>query len=218
MQPVSMPEHHLSEEIILDYAAGAASALTNLAVATHLVYCPHCRAELQRAEALGGLLLADAGAAGVDAGMLDRVLSTLDRPPPAAAAPPSGDSDGLPAPLRRMVVEPLARLRWRLVYPGMWEHRLPVGRTGIARLLWIKPGAAMPQHSHRGGELTVVLRGSYRDELGRFRAGDVAVTDEQVDHRPVADRDQDCICLAVNEGPLRLTGPFGRMVEFFRPH
>jgi putative transcriptional regulator len=35
-----------------------------------------------------------------------------------------------------------------------------------------------------------------------------------VDHRPVAGRSGDCICLAVTDAPLRLTGPIGRL---FRP-
>jgi len=216
MHAARLPEHHLTEEIILDYAAGAAAAPTELAVATHLVFCPACRARLGQAEALGGALLAELEAEPLAADALTKVLARLDVPASPPPVPPG--PVGLPAPLRYLVDKPLAQLKWRPFMPGMWQYRLPMpSARGKARLLWIKPGSAMPQHTHDGGELTVVLHGSYTDELGAFRPGDIAITDETIDHRPVADPGEDCICLAVTEGPLRLTGPIGRLFDRFIP-
>ena len=45
--------------------------------------------------------------------------------------------------------------------------------------------------------------------------GDVAEADPSVNHQPVADPGEDCICLAVTDAPLRLTGPFGRLLNPF---
>ena len=42
----------------------------------------------------------------------------------------------------------------------------------------------------------------------------IAYADDDVDHRPIADEGEDCLCFAVTEGSLRLTGPVGR---FFAP-
>jgi putative transcriptional regulator len=39
-----------------------------------------------------------------------------------------------------------------------------------------------------------------------------------VNHTPVADDDEDCICFAVTDAPLRLTGPVGRIVQSFFKH
>ena len=72
----------------------------------------------------------------------------------------------------------------------------------------------MPKHTHAGNELTLVLAGGFTDARGSYLRGDVAVTDEHVDHQPTADWDEDCLCLAVVDAPLRLTG---RMTRFLNP-
>ena len=79
----------------------------------------------------------------------------------------------------------------------------------------IKSGTAMPSHTHEGTELTLVLAGGFSDERGHFLRGDLAEVDASVDHRPIADPGDDCICLAVTDAPLRLTGPFGRLLNPF---
>ncbi len=73
----------------------------------------------------------------------------------------------------------------------------------------------MPSHTHAGLELTLVLQGGFCDRTGHFLRGDVAEADSDVDHRPVADDDGPCLCLAVTDAPLRLTGRVGRMLNPF---
>jgi putative transcriptional regulator len=41
------------------------------------------------------------------------------------------------------------------------------------------------------------------------------IADESVDHCPIADEEGDCLCLAVTDAPLRLTGRFGRFLNPF---
>ena len=36
-------------------------------------------------------------------------------------------------------------------------------------------------------ELTLVLRGAFKDESGHYRAGDIEITDDSVEHTPIAD-------------------------------
>jgi putative transcriptional regulator len=43
----------------------------------------------------------------------------------------------------------------------------------------------------------------------------VAEADHEVDHRPVADEGEDCLCLVVTDAPLKLTGRLGRLVNPF---
>jgi putative transcriptional regulator len=104
---------------------------------------------------------------------------------------------------------------WRTVLPGIREFHVPHAEKagGEASLLWIKPGRIMPSHTHDGAEVTLVLKGGFSDASGHYRRGDIAFADSDVDHRPRADEDEDCICFAVTDAPLRLTGPFGRIVQ-----
>ena len=104
---------------------------------------------------------------------------------------------------------------WK-AHKGFDEAELLAEVPGFrTRLMRIKSGTAMPAHTHRGNELTLVLTGGFSDEHGHFLRGDLAEADASVKHQPVADPGEDCICLAVTDAPLRLTGPVGRLLNPF---
>ena len=92
---------------------------------------------------------------------------------------------------------------------------VPTSSAASARLLFIPAGAAVPDHGHRGVELTMVLQGAFSDEVDRFARGDVEVADEELEHMPVADPGEDCICLAVTDAPLRFNSWIPRLVQPF---
>lgn len=98
---------------------------------------------------------------------------------------------------------------------GVKQAVLRTKGNAKARLLRIPAGAAMPDHGHRGIELTMVLKGAFSDEDGRFARGDVEIAHEDVHHTPVADIAEDCICLAVTDAPLRFKGILPRLVQPF---
>jgi putative transcriptional regulator len=81
------------------------------------------------------------------------------------------------------------------------------------RLFSIAPGTTIPHHSHGGTELTLVLSGSFSDEIGRFGPGDLADLDDSVSHQPVADTNEPCICLIATDERLRFTGMFSRLIQ-----
>lgn len=86
-------------------------------------------------------------------------------------------------------------------------------RTTQTRLLRIPAGKPVPEHTHQGRELTLVLSGSFRDEVDHFGRGDIEEADGTLLHQPKADEDQDCICLAVTEAPLRFSSWIVRLVQ-----
>jgi putative transcriptional regulator len=215
--PVAVPTHHPSEERLLDYVSGALPEPLALLVATHLALCPACRRMSAELEALGGVLLESVAPEPLAKGSLEETLARLDQPAPASAAPraaAAGDP-ALPQPLRDYVGDGLDCLPWRWLGPIAEFRMLPQHRGYTTRLLWAKPGAAVPAHTHAGSEMTLVLRGGFTDEDGHFVRGDVEEADGSVDHRPVADEGEECICLAVTDGRLKLTSRFGRLLNPF---
>lgn len=216
-----LPAHHPPQAFLVDYAAGSAAEPVALIVAAHLTLCPSCRDRVRRLEAIGGVLLEALPSAPVAGDALDAVLARIDRPDPPAPLAPANQDDSLdpalPAPLRAYLGCGLDRVAWRpVVRRRMDEYRLPVAGGGSeARLVRIRAGAAAPRHTHEGHELTLVLAGSFTDELGRYGRGDMMVIDGSVDHRPVSGPGADCVCLVVTDGPLRLTGPFGWLLTRF---
>lgn len=96
---------------------------------------------------------------------------------------------------------------------GIRQHILSADSEGSLRLLYIPPGRAVPQHSHGGLELTLVLQGSFADSEGRFGAGDVETAHDDIDHQPVAGPEAPCICLAATDAPLRFRAMIPRLLQ-----
>ena len=217
MPPVR-PTHHPSQARLLDYASGSLTEPLALLVATHLALCPLCRRGLAELEAVGGALLEALLPEPVADDSLARLLARIDRPaPPAepvAGAAPAAAELVLPQPLRDYVGS-LDRVAWRHLGP-LSEARLLTGfEKFTTRLLRVTPGTALPRHTHAGSELTLVLQGGFSDVTGHYLRGDVCDADSGVDHRPVADQDEICVCLIVTDAPLRLTGWLGRLLNPF---
>jgi putative transcriptional regulator len=214
------PRHHPSEATILAYSAGALGEGLSLVVASHLGFCPDCRAQVAQGEAIGGMLLDDLAPAPLAVGVRERLLQQLDRPEPQQVAPslPHSADPLVPGPLGRYLRDGPASIRWRLMAPGLRQFEIvPHALLGVGnlRMLRIAPGKMLPRHGHTGTELTLVLRGSFTDELGRFERGDVAETDEDIVHQPASDRDEDCVCIIATEGPLKFESPLARAFQRF---
>jgi putative transcriptional regulator len=206
-----MPQHHPDETLLIEYAAGSLSEAKALLVATHLAMCPACREGVRLSEAAGAALaFADSEAAGVGPEP-DVTAVAVDIVPSAVrpSAPPT-----VPEPLRGYLGAPVSELPFVAVWRGMKAYTLPEfeGRESV-RLLSIEPRRRMPRHTHEGQELTLVLQGSFLDALGAFGRGDVATADPSINHQPRAGADEVCLCLAVEDAPLRLTGFAGAVLN-----
>ena len=206
-----MIQHHVSDDLLLEYAAGGLDEGSSLLVATHVALCTQCRRFVADAEALGGMLLEDAAPEPLRDHAAATVLSRLDAVPAPAPVAVGGD-DRLPLPLRRYATE-AAGAGWRLMAPGVRQLVLPTSTRSTARLIRLAPGSRVPEHTHSGRELTLVVTGAYRDAFGTFRRGDVAEHDESVVHQPTVTDDAECITLAVTDAPLRFRNPLMRLVQ-----
>lgn len=221
-----MAQHLPPEELLLDYAAGTLAEPLSLLVATHVTLSPESRRQLRTFESIGGAMLDSVEPAQMAPDALESVMAKLDADADAAvgsglaerprAAAAAGSQETVPAPLRDYLKRDFDALPWRERGSSVAEFSLLPDYPGYkTRLLRIRAGAKIPQHTHGGGEYTLVLEGSFSDESGRFARGDVAVADPDVTHQPVAGSEGDCICLAVTDAPLKMTGPLGRILNYF---
>ena len=220
---MTTPQHHPTDATLLTYAAGGLHEGLSLVVACHLAFCPICRNAVAEGEALGGHLLEDLAPDTVSADTRTQALALLDRPaiirPQPAPLPSELKNDPvIPAPLGHYLGRGIGALNWKMLAPGLRQievvpHDLVSGAN--LRLLRIAPGKAMPRHGHHGSELTIVLSGSYHDELGQFGRGDVAETDGEIVHKPISDNEAECICLIATEAPLKFDSLLARLVQRF---
>lgn len=207
--------HHLSDQLMMAYAAGELPEAFALVAAAHLSMCDECRAALAAFEAVGGAVLDATDAVAMDEDSLTATLARLTAPEPAARRLVSRGI--LPAPLQDYVGGDLDSVKWRSIGLGVRQAILPTGDGGSARLLHIPAGQSVPDHGHRGLELTLVLQGAFRDTTARFGPGDVEIATEALDHTPIAEAGMDCICLAATDARLRFNKLIPRLAQpFFR--
>jgi putative transcriptional regulator len=200
--------HHLDEATLMSFAAGALPAAFAAVAASHLAMCPRCRGEAAALERVGGALMATLEPATLDRPeLLPPEPATVRSPPQQRAL--ARDRE-VPRPIAGLVADGLDAVAWRWIGPGVWDHNLPLTGAGKLRLLKVASGRNVPEHGHGGAELTLVLRGSFHDETGRYRRGDVSDLDEEVAHQPVADSAGDCICLIASEAPEQFHGLVAR--------
>lgn len=208
---MSRIKHHIPEAMLVAYAAGSLEHPFALIVAAHVSLCEECRAQLGAHEAVGGALLETQPKHAVSTSMKEAILAQLDDVPLAEPDPAYERSGAYPGP----VVQALkgAPPRWKAVGGGVRQALLHADDNGSARLLYIPPGKAVPDHGHNGIELTLVLQGAFSDETGRFGVGDLEVADDTLEHTPVAEHGAPCICLAATDAPLRFNSLIPRLLQ-----
>lgn len=196
------------------FSAGTLDEPYALVISTHLAMCEGCRDVARRTNVIGGALLASEPAAPMASGALDRLMANLDDAIEVTA--PVAPKSDVPAPLQRYLPDGLESVRWKFSGPGVAVADLPASKTAKSRLMLLRvaAGRRVPEHSHGGQELTLILRGAYKDRFGVFAAGDIADHDEDVEHQPIAEPGEDCICLVAVDAKLNFRS---RLVRTLQP-
>jgi len=207
-------KHHLTDALLMAYSAGSLPEAFNLTVATHISMCDDCRARLGAFDAMGGAMVERCDSVAMKDGSLEATMRRIRAAGPLAAPAPRRKSS-LPQPLQDYIGGDLDAVKWRSVGMGVKQAILPTSREATARLLYIPAGAAVPDHGHRGTELTLVLQGAFVDEVDHFGPGDIEIANEDLNHTPVADIGADCICLAAIDAPLRFRALMPRLAQPF---
>lgn len=233
-----MSAHHPDDFTLLDYAAGNLDVAHALAVSVHLGYCRQCQEHLKKLNALGGVLLSESApvSAGFEVGNepdelpgpmqpeaeaddgFEALMARIQESPEREEQPREQKHSpaGFHNPLERYLPAPLEELKWqsqtREIAKFDLDKIIQVKGARVA-LQRINAGAKVPVHTHRGNELTVVLKGSFSDELGVYQAGDYIARDPSHHHSPRAMQNEDCICLTVLDAPMRFTGPLMRWLN-----
>lgn len=201
--------HHIPDAMLCAYAAGNLPSPFASVVASHVSLCLTCRATFEAHQCAGGAMLDLAHGVALSDTLKTDILSQLDAP--FMPKPVFQRSRVFPGPVVQALKgrEP----RWKSLGMGIQQDILMEGKEGSLRLLSIPPGQAVPDHSHSGLELTLVLQGSFSDETGHFGVGDVEVADEALEHTPTAQGGQACICLAATDAPLRFRSLLPRLLQ-----
>lgn len=78
-------------------------------------------------------------------------------------------------------------------------------------LLHINPGGGVPEHTHKGFELTVLLEGSFSDHKGEYTKGDFIMLDGTFIHQPISEKG--CLCYTVANDALHFTQGINKLLN-----
>jgi len=203
------------DELLAGYAAGTLSYPAQALVGAHLELSGRNRGYVSSLEALAGVGLEESEPvslrdrdAALDAIFASKASLLNDNAPLNVGA--ELPSAAVPRSLQAIIGGSVEDLPWKTLLPGVKECKFGEIDGCNASLIRVRGGKALPSHTHHGAELTLVLQGAFSDEEGHFLTGDIAFADGDVDHKPVADQGDECICFTVTAGRLQLTGPVGR--------
>jgi putative transcriptional regulator len=196
------PRHHPSVDVLAAYAAGTHEPGFGLVVGAHVETCADCRSRVSAFETSSGAALNELPHAELGPEALAQTLARLDQYAPVAVS-----TDARPL-LGRLWLKPK---RW--VAPGVWVAAVDTPHAAENRVyvLSVAKGMVSARHAHSGAEYCTVLKGAYRDEIGTFAAGDFAAADCDLNHQPIVEGDEACVCLFATEGRLKPQGWIGRL-------
>lgn len=210
--PVSSPMPEI-DVLLAGYASGSISPALHALVGAHLELSPVNRSYVRLMEESLANRLSSIPARPLRS--RDARLAEIFGAEPAPKPQIMKDD---PRAIIQFFGKPIDDLAYKTLLPGVRECRLDAGEHTRAILYRIRAGQKLPEHTHDGSEVTLVLRGSFHDQSGHFKRGDIVIADEDVNHVPYADEREECVCFSVIDAPVRLTGPFGRLINPFLSH
>lgn len=212
-------QYHPDTSLLEQHAAGSLPLAYSLCVSVHACFCPQCRRAITSLQGLGAVLMEQLPPQDVAAGTFERVMAAIDQfsdmqHDEANTGRHEAAASAVPVPLRGLIPEGYEQLHWSRLLPSLKVARLDLGdpRYSVA-LHQINAGGKVATHDHRGEEITLVLNGSFSDEFGVYTDGDFLLRVPNEVHRPRATENESCMCLTVQEAPVKFTGLFTRLIN-----
>ncbi len=211
-----MIKHHPSEDILAQFVSGELPAAVSVAVSIHVEMCTCCQKKVAKyTEQVAALSLVET--ANEDTHLefdLDDMFAQITQDESLESVPAK-----VSATLRwadKQIVAPTALQQLEF---SDWAGLGKVNRSRVkldddsnrSSLLHIEAGGQIPEHTHTGQELTVLLEGSFKDEMGEYHRGDFIWLNADHKHQPVSE--EGCLCYAVVTNPLHFTEGFSRLLN-----
>jgi len=214
-----MIKHHPSDTLLAQYCAGELPLSLSIALSAHIEMCDHCQSREKQQEDLQAMQTwGEAATEALNLGdMLQDILATpIDQTKAPLKAAVSiaiaGKQFKLPRALRAF-----NDLHWSGIGAVRRARIVSDEKNVRASLLHISAGGQIPAHQHKGYEITLLLEGSFSDELGSYEKGDFILLQGDVNHSPKTEKG--CLCYTVLDAPLHFTrgvskvlNPLGKLI------
>ena len=218
----SEAKFHPTFELLSQFVQGELATGKSVLVAAHTELCTSCADKAKELQASASSSWADQDSTLQSKQASEVVYSDIAASivnSPQIKSEPIGDpveldidvlnhSIKLPKVLAKAVSQ---GLDWKKVAGGISEAQLFLDNETLCSFIYTAPGCKAPVHTHLGSESTLVLDGSFEDELGEYNVSDFIVRDSQDIHQPLSEKG--CLCFAVLDSPLKFTDGLARFMN-----
>jgi len=112
----------------------------------------------------------------------------------------------------------LARLtgrigEWSRLVGKLWLAPVDVGGPFLMQLLYMEKGGYVPEHTHKGNEISLVLSGQFDDGSYQYSSGDYIALNQIHTHTPVSISDGGCLVVVCLDKPLQFTKGWANLMN-----
>ena len=214
---ISETKFHPSTELLQEFAAGTLSAGLNIAISAHVEFCELCchkTSEFEAKAAIDWLQTSEKHSSSDYSDMIAKIVSQpqqnhIEQQDSSLSEIHMLDhSVSLPKVLAKAASNGLV---WKKLSGGIKQAQLNIDDETQCEFIYMTPGSQTPAHKHQGSEITLVLDGSFSDELGEYNRSDFIMRTNKDVHQPRSD--EGCLCFAVLDSPLTFTKGIARLLN-----
>lgn len=200
------------------FAQGNCNASAALMISAHVDMCPACSNQVNQLQ--NELCKQSFQEPSNDVDMSSMIaditqLPAAERPVKAVESKSlvlDGRSFTLPRALQRYADKTGS---WSHLVGKLWQAPVDLGDIGKAHFIYMGQGGKVPEHTHRGNELTLVIDGEFSDGLAHYDTGDFIEMDGSRTHTPHSDADEGCLVFSIVDAPLHFTSGLARLLNPF---
>ncbi|MEP7706075.1 ChrR family anti-sigma-E factor [Paraglaciecola sp. 25GB23A] len=217
-----MIKHHPNAQQLNAFVSGTCEPTVALMVSAHVDMCLDCQAKCMKLQQVQTI---EALSSPVATPSLDRMFSQITQLPqqkttiPRAASVPAtfdieleGKRFVLPRTLKRYAKN---TGNWSRLVGKLWQAPVDLGYMGKANFIYMEKGGKVPEHTHKGTEMTLVIDGQYGDGVANYDCGDFTLLDGQHNHLPHSEADEGCLVFTIVDKPLYFTSGIARLLNPF---
>lgn len=211
---------HPNYDLLSRYANGELDSASSILISAHLEFCPHCRQKIAAIEAKQARILESSESASLTPSLSAMMFEIMAHEPAETIIEEVTDCEltmedktyPLPSVLQRHndKIGPWSRL------PGNIKRaQVEVSGDSKMNFIYMDSDSSLPEHTHQGQEITLVLAGEFYDESGTYKPGDFIVQTDEHTHLPRTREGQDCLCLTLLNAPLHFTSGLATLLNPF---
>jgi putative transcriptional regulator len=213
-----MISFHPNSQQLEQFSAGNCEPAMALMISAHIDMCSECRTVSRGFQECFSIeaLSEDMPLGSEYKNMLANITNLPVAPQEIVHSTPTLELDGrhfaLPRALHRFTSK---TGNWSRLVDKLWQAPVDLGEMGKATFIYMEKGGRVPEHTHKGSELTLVIDGQYSDGISDYDCGDFTLLDGSNKHLPHSEADEGCLVFTIVDKPLHFTSGLTRLLNPF---